>query len=1194
MRIGIILLGFSIIWLANSCYSQIREYETLKEKYEKQKTENNLDSALIFAKQMNSWAFKNEGDTSLRYAVSLRYIGNCFHAKIPDSTLIYYKKSVSILSNQGRKIHLESANGNFNMGLYYDKKGDFTNAELYYLKALEIKEKILGRENLDFTNTLFQIANIHFIRSNYKKASEQYEEVLKTRIKLLGEKSLLVADVSYMLGQLKFNSLDYKAAIYYFLKVLSIRQGLHDQLDPQIGFILYNIGENYRQLKDWKNAEKYLLDALKISTQIYGTNEVEYVTVIESLGLLYMDISDYKKAEVYLSKNVEVCEKSFGKMGIDYSNGLLNLSQLYVLEGKLSAARSLNNESITIFKKLFGTNSSEYAKGILAYASFLEEISIIDSAIIYNSSAIAILQKLPSEKLLLSIAIGNLGNCYNTLSRWKEANFYFSESLKIKSEIGDTLENYAILLMNQGLLLINLNNVREGQKKLFEAFAIQQRIIGIDHIETATTIQNIANTLCDQGKYDEAFYYLNQTKEVIVRLVGKNHPKYAKILIAIGNVYSKKGDTKNAIGSYVESLQVYENSIGLKNQNVADVMHNLGHRYFEEKNYEKSKDYYLSSLEITKENQSKNNDLVSIYMQLGTVSSYLNETSLSEKYISEGLECLKNNISTNYAWLSQNERNFFTVRYLKYFDKLNALTSINRLPSQVYTTLLYNSNLISKSLLLETTRELDQAISNSSDKLLKEQFSEMKQLRRLVTKMQAEGSDKKEIIERYNQQVDSLDKILVNKVGEYANAKRKFEITWKDVQTSLLSTDAAIEFARYYDYKDSTYKYMALIVRPMYEYPKLVKLGSELNIKNSSSQKEFSELYNYVWKGIDSLLIGVKKIYYSPVGELNNVSFSALMSETNNQSDSTKSNWSYLIDRFDLHQVTTTRYLADGTLKKNESIPLSIKLMGGVNYSDLPLAKDSVVINEATEDLALQINLENEVIDPKSNRGGKINYLKGSEIEVKEIAKTLKKSGWETTISDGKNAGEYQLKQEMNLKSPGIIHIATHGFAFPEKETKEENGFQMKETATYKVSEDPMVRCGLMFSGANISWNGDSKNMIETTGDDGILTAAEVASLDLSNTKLVVLSACETGLGKIENSEGTFGLKRGFKLAGVDKIIVSLWKVPDNETMELMTLFYSDLSKTNDIDKSFNKAQKEMRNRYPSEPEKWAGFVLVR
>jgi len=118
--------------------------------------------------------------------------------------------------------------------------------------------------------------------------------------------------------------------------------------------------------------------------------------------------------------------------------------------------------------------------------------------------------------------------------------------------------------------------------------------------------------------------------------------------------------------------------------------------------------------------------------------------------------------------------------------------------------------------------------------------------------------------------------------------------------------------------------------------------------------------------------------------------------------------------------------------------------------------------------------------------------------------------------------------------------------------------------------------------------------MIEETGEDGILTAAEISNLDLTNTKLVVLSACETGLGKIEGSEGTFGLKRGFKLAGVEQIIVSLWSVPDKETTELMTLFYEDLAVTLNPVISFAKAQKEMRNKYPTRPDLWAGFVLVR
>ena len=139
-----------------------------------------------------------------------------------------------------------------------------------------------------------------------------------------------------------------------------------------------------------------------------------------------------------------------------------------------------------------------------------------------------------------------------------------------------------------------------------------------------------------------------------------------------------------------------------------------------------------------------------------------------------------------------------------------------------------------------------------------------------------------------------------------------------------------------------------------------------------------------------------------------------------------------------------------------------------------------------------------------------------------------------------------------------------------------------------------MVRSGLILAGGNWAWTGSDTLSKLGAEQNGILTALEVSQLNLKKTKLVVLSACETGLGKIEGSEGTFGLKRGFKLAGVEQMIVSLWSVPDKETMELMTLFYTDLAKTLNPVISFEKAQKEMRNRYPTEPEKWAGFVLVR
>ena len=146
----------------------------------------------------------------------------------------------------------------------------------------------------------------------------------------------------------------------------------------------------------------------------------------------------------------------------------------------------------------------------------------------------------------------------------------------------------------------------------------------------------------------------------------------------------------------------------------------------------------------------------------------------------------------------------------------------------------------------------------------------------------------------------------------------------------------------------------------------------------------------------------------------------------------------------------------------------------------------------------------------------------------------------------------------------------------------------------YRYNTSPMVRSGLILAGGNWTWTG-SDTLTKLGGEqNGILTALEVSQLNLKKTKLVVLSACETGLGKIEGSEGIFGLKRGFKLAGIEQIIVTLWPIADKETMELMTIFYADLVKSLNPVASFQKAQNQMRKQYPTTPFLWAGFVLVR
>lgn len=149
---------------------------------------------------------------------------------------------------------------------------------------------------------------------------------------------------------------------------------------------------------------------------------------------------------------------------------------------------------------------------------------------------------------------------------------------------------------------------------------------------------------------------------------------------------------------------------------------------------------------------------------------------------------------------------------------------------------------------------------------------------------------------------------------------------------------------------------------------------------------------------------------------------------------------------------------------------------------------------------------------------------------------------------------------------------------------------QNTEQHAFKLSDNPLNRSGLLFAGANNSWKGKPAEGLE----DGILTAYEASNVVLTNTKLVTLSACETGLGDIKGSEGVYGLQRAFKMAGAEYLLMSLWKVPDAETAEFMEHFYGKWFSGGTIEAAFQETQHYMKRRYPGTPYKWAAFVLIR
>lgn len=320
-------------------------------------------------------------------------------------------------------------------------------------------------------------------------------------------------------------------------------------------------------------------------------------------------------------------------------------------------------------------------------------------------------------------------------------------------------------------------------------------------------------------------------------------------------------------------------------------------------------------------------------------------------------------------------------------------------------------------------------------------------------------------------------------------------------------------------------------------------------------------------------------------------------------------------DQYKLIEMNSTRQLV---------IPTSFKranndafLFGGIQFDP-----DSTRL----EDESTLASRSSSTLSPldSSSRGETWNYLTGTEREINALEKIMQGSGLMVHSHKAHKATEETFKNigKNGSPSPRILHLATHGYFFPDRASSgtgrmthdpdsigtssdpssqkrhEETAkaasirpqFIASEEPVFKISDHPMLRSGLIMAGGNAAWMG--KQTLEGR-EDGILTAYEISQMNLSNTELVVLSACETGLGDIQGNEGVYGLQRAFKIAGVKYIIMSLWQVPDKQTSMLMTSFYRKLLEQKlSIPDAFHAAQKELRE-MGLDPYQWAGFVLV-
>jgi CHAT domain-containing protein len=618
-------------------------------------------------------------------------------------------------------------------------------------------------------------------------------------------------------------------------------------------------------------------------------------------------------------------------------------------------------------------------------------------------------------------------------------------------------------------------------------------------------------------------------------------------------------------------------------------------------------------------------------LNLAIVLADEGKVSEADSLFARGFSSLFNRFQSNFTFMTEKERLGFldlvSYDFRRYFSFVHTFhAQAPALTGSMYNLLLWEKGFIAGSV-TDMRRQVEASGDTQALKLLSDLTAKRTQLAALlsVQPSSADAEAWRAQIDQMRYEADQIEKKLVARSSTFAKRAALDRTTWQQVRDALQPGEAAVEFARFRFYSsvkaERTYYYAALVVtRDTKDQPLYVFLGDDKQIesdaiahfKNSLATRGFQQpaqaavpgphAYDLVWKPLESALTGVTRIYLSADGVLNQVPLGIIPVPGGK----------LLMEKYDLRLVSSTRDLLSPPVPTGAPTAL---LVGDPNFAigedrqraaldklgNLKPPNGLSAPSERNEVESKNLRLatfsaESVGSQSSSAAGSTLPPLPGTGAEVQAIAELMHTHGWQTTVYTGDMALKRAVEQS---GSPRLVHLATHGFFLADPAASTELVGDMRslfQPDQYSALNDPMLRSGLYFAGADRTLAGKPS---PPGLDNGVLTALEAGNLNLTRTQLVVLSACDTGQGDVKNGEGVFGLHRALEEAGAQSVMMSLWSVPDKETLELMQLFYAKWLNGTEIHQALKEAQLAEREKVKADhdgkdlPYYWGAFVLV-
>jgi CHAT domain-containing protein/Tfp pilus assembly protein PilF len=941
-----------------------------------------------------------------------------------------------------------------------------------------------------------------------------------------------------------------------YQKALPLAQQALEMAERELGTehldltpLLTNLAEIYRHTGDYNAAEPLYQRALAIREQALGAEHPQVATSLNNLGVLYMEMGEYRTAEPLFERSIRIYEEA-DSSAPNLANTLTNLAQLYQEIGNYSAAEPLLKRAITLRENALGTEHADVADSLTVLGFLYMEMGNYSAAEPLLQRALSLRETAwGAEHPWVAQSLNGLAWLYFETGNYKAAEPLLQRALRLyENSLGAEHPWVATNLNNLASLYVKLGDYRAAEPLFERSLAIYEQALGSEHPLVATNLHNLAEAHRNLGNYSIARELLGRAIALRERILGPTHPDLALSLNNLAEVYRSQKDYSNAEPLLQRSLAIYEQALGADHPAIATTANNLAWLYQAQGDIERANVLIERSTRI----EEKNLDLILTIGSESQKQAYMSALSgITNRILSLHLRDAPNNPKS--AEL--------------------ALTTLLRRKGRILDALIDSLQLLRQNLTAADQALLDE-LSRTRSQLAALIFSQPNNLslveyRQDVANLKAEAED--------------LEAQLSRRSAAFRVASQPATIA--AVQQLIPDDAALVELVLYHPVDSQRNEwddphYAAYILHGT-GAPQWVELGNAASINKTARTLQESlgtrgnldylraqarQLDAVLMQPIRAKLGDKRHILLSPDSQLNLIPFAALIDE----------NQQYLVENYTITYLTTGRDLI--RLFEMRSPRQSPVIIANPNYDEA--VNSGLPARQRGEDDRRSRDLNQLYFTP----------LPGTAKEAEAIASLLA----DATLLTQAQATENALKQ---VTAPNILHIATHGF-FLEVDLVATTANPIEnrglagvypryddETASQNSStqENPLLRSGLALAGFNTRTSGE---------EDGVLTALEAANLNLRGTKLVVLSACETGVGDISNGEGVYGLRRAFAIAGAESQLISLWQVSDRGTKDLMVDYYQRLIAGEGRSEALRQVQLKMLT-HPiyQHPYFWAAFI---